>query len=99
MNNKEYLFEAIGDMDDDLIDDAAVMKPKRKLWPLVAAAACAAAMLLVILSAVNDQPDPVAPAQLHTAENLWLKQHFPYRIRQWKDRLCLTQPAITASIF
>ena len=76
MNNKEYLFETIGDMDDDLIDDAAVMRPKRKLWPLVAAAACAAAMLLVILSAVNDQPDPVEPAQLHTAENLWLKHDF-----------------------
>jgi len=47
MNNKEYLFETIGGMDDDLIDDAAVMRPKRKLWPLVAAAACAAGNWIV----------------------------------------------------
>lgn len=77
MNDKEYLFEAIGDIDDDLIDDAAVPKPKRRFWPYFAAAAvCAAALLLVMLSGTTDQPDPVQPVQLHTAENLWLKDDF-----------------------
>lgn len=82
MNEKEYLFEAMGDIDDDLIDDAASKKPKRKLWPMIAAAACAvAALLLVMLSGNHDQqdpvvPNPIAPAQLYTAENLWLKKDF-----------------------
>lgn len=76
MNDKEYLFEAIGDIDDDLIDDAAMPKSKRRIWPLIAAAACAAALLLAMLSGAIDQPDPVEPAQLHTAENLWLKNDF-----------------------
>lgn len=77
MNDKEYLFEAIGDLDDDLIDDAAMPKPKRRIWPyLAAAAACAAALLLVMLSGITDQPDPVEPVQLYTAENLWLKNDF-----------------------
>ena len=76
MNNKDYLFDALGDIDDDLIDDAAMRKSKRKFWPIVAAAACAAALLLVLLSGVNDRPDPVSPAQLYTAENLWLRGDF-----------------------
>ena len=76
MNNQDYLFDAIGDIDDDLIDDAATHKSKRRLWPIVAAAACAAALLLVILSGMNDRPDPIEPAKLYTAENLWLRDDF-----------------------
>lgn len=80
MNDKEYVFEAIGDIDEDLIGDAATPKPKRRIWPIIAAvAACAAAVLLVLLSGTTDQPtpvDPVQPAQLYTAENLWLKKDF-----------------------
>ncbi len=77
MNDKEFLLEAIGDIDDDLIDDAAFPKPKRKMWPLVTAAACtAAALLAFLLSGVIAQPDPVAPAKLQTAENLWLMDDF-----------------------
>lgn len=90
MNDKEYLFEAIGDIDDDLIDDAAAPKLKRRIWPLIAAVACASAVLIVILSGMIAQPDPVDPEQLHTtgrpdpdapvklytAENLWLKDDF-----------------------
>lgn len=91
MDNKEYLFEAIGEIDDDLVDDAAVMKPKQKIWPIVAAVACAAVLLLAILSGKNgqsdpaapdqmssssSQPDPDVPIQLLTAENIWLKNDF-----------------------
>ena len=76
MNNKDYLFDALGDIDDDLIDDAAMRKSKRKFWPIVAAAACAAALLLVILTGMTDRPDPIEPAQLYTAENLWLRDDF-----------------------
>lgn len=76
MNDKEYLFEAIGDIDDDLIDDAAIPKPKRRLWPLMAAAACAAILLFVILSGAIGQPGPIEPVQMNTAQNLWQRNDF-----------------------